>query len=69
MELNTQYEKIINDLLIQQYSIVDDFFLPQEVENFRSSLINKYDEEDFKKAAIGNQFNELIVKAIRGDFI
>jgi len=69
LELNTQYEKIINDLLIQQYSIVDDFFLPQEVENFRSSLINKYDEEDFKKAAIGNQFNELIVKAIRGDFI
>lgn len=69
LELNTQYEKIIDDLLNQQYSIVDDFFLPEEVQNLRSSLINKYDEEDFKKAAIGNQFNELIVKAIRGDFI
>ena len=69
MELNTQYEKIIDDLLNQQYSIVDDFFLLKEVENLRSSLINKYDEEDFKKAVIGNQFNELIVKAIRGDFI
>ena len=34
--------------ITMQYSIVDDFFLPQEVENFRSSLINKYDEEDFK---------------------
>lgn len=69
MELNIQYEKIINDLLKQQYSIVDDFFLPSFVENLRDSLINKYDEEEFKKAAIGNQFNEFVVKAIRGDFI
>lgn len=69
LQLNPQYEKIIDDLLNQQYSIVDDFFLMKEVENLRSSLLDKYDEEDFKKAAIGNQFNELIVKAIRGDFI
>lgn len=69
LELNAQYEKIIDDLLNQQYSIVDDFFLSDEVENLRSSLIRKYDEEDFKKAAIGNQFNELVVKTIRGDFI
>ncbi|WP_320816245.1 2OG-Fe(II) oxygenase [Flavobacterium sp.] len=69
LQLNTKYEKIIDDLLNQQYSIVDDFFLAEEVENLRSSLIDKYDEEDFKKAAIGNQFNELIAKAIRGDFI
>ncbi len=69
LQLNPQYEKIIDDLLTQQYSIVDDFFLMEEVENLRSSLLDKYDEEDFKKAAIGNQFNELIVKAIRGDFI
>ena len=41
----------------------------EEVENLRSSLIDKYDEEEFKKAAIGNQFNELIIKTIRGDFI
>lgn len=69
LQLNPQYEKIIDDLLNQQYSIVDDFFLMEEVENLRSSLLDKYDEEDFKKAAIGNQFNELIVRAIRGDFI
>lgn len=69
MQLNPQYEKIIDDLLNQQFSIVDDFFLMEEVENLRSSLLDKYDEEEFKKAAIGNQFNELIVKTIRGDFI
>jgi SM-20-related protein len=63
------YEKIIDDLLKQQYSIVDSFFSNIEVENLRSSLLTKYDEEEFKKAAIGNQFNEIIVKTIRGDFI
>ena len=63
------YEAIIADLLKQQYSVVDGFFSNEEVENLRSSLLQKYEEEEFKKAAIGNQFNELIVKAIRGDFI
>jgi SM-20-related protein len=68
-DLVIKYEKIIDDLLQKQYSVVDDFFSSDEVENLRSSLIQKYDEEDFKKAAIGNQFNEVVVKAIRGDFI
>uniref|UniRef100_UPI004049B4A3 2OG-Fe(II) oxygenase n=1 Tax=Flavobacterium sp. TaxID=239 RepID=UPI004049B4A3 len=63
------YEVIIADLLKQQYSVVDGFFSNLEVENLRASLLQKYDEEEFKKAAIGNQFNELIVKTIRGDFI
>ena len=63
------YETIIADLLKQQYSVVDNFFSNEEVEGLRSSLLQKYEEEEFKKAAIGNQFNELIVKAIRGDFI
>lgn len=68
-KLVSVYEKIIDDLLKQQYSIVDSFFSNIEVENLRLSLLTKYDEEEFKKAAIGNQFNEIIVKSIRGDFI
>ena len=67
--LNPVYEKVIDDLLQQQYSVVDDFFSKQEVEDLRDTLLQKYDEDEFKKAAIGNQFNELIVKTIRGDFI
>jgi SM-20-related protein len=63
------YEAIITDILKQQYSVVDGFFSNEEVEDLRSSLLQKYEEEEFKKAAIGNQFNELIVKSIRGDFI
>lgn len=64
-----KYEKVIQDLLDQQYSIVDDFFSVDEVENLRDSLLKKYEEDEFKKAAIGNQFNEQIIKTIRGDFI
>lgn len=40
-----------------------------EVEALRNILLGKYEEDEFKKAAIGNQFTEQIVKAIRGDFI
>lgn len=67
--LNPIYEKVIEDLLAQQYSVVDTFFSNEEVEHLRESLLLKYDEDEFKKAAIGNQFNETIVKTIRGDFI
>ena len=63
------YEAIIADLLKQQYSVVDGFFSNEEVQNLRSSLLQKQQETEFKKAAIGNQFNALIVNAIRGDFI
>lgn len=67
--LNPVYEKVIDDLLNQQYSVVDDFFSDKEVEALRNILLVKYEEDEFKKAAIGNQFTEQIVKTIRGDFI
>jgi SM-20-related protein len=67
--LNTKYEKIIDDLLNQQFSIVDDFFSETETTSLRDSLLLKHQEDEFKKAGIGNQFNEQIIKSIRGDFI
>ncbi|SFB74665.1 SM-20-related protein [Zunongwangia mangrovi] len=67
--VNQQYEQIIEDLLEKQYSIVDDFFQTEEINRLRSSLLAKYEEDQFKKSAIGNRTNELIEKAIRGDFI
>ena len=66
---NPVYEKIIADLLEQQYSIVEDFFDTSEVEELRNSLLQKYEDDNFKKAAIGNRTNEVIAKTIRGDFI
>ena len=66
---NPLYEKVITDLLDQQYSVVDNFFTPDEVARLRTSLQEKYEDDAFKKAAIGNKVNENIIKSIRGDFI
>lgn len=66
---NPQYESIIEDLIEKKYSIVEDFFDVTEVEMLRDTLLKKYEEDNFKKAAIGNRTNEVIAKSIRGDFI
>ena len=69
LQLNPLYEKVIDDLMGQQYSIVDDFFTKEEVGFLRAALLEKYDEDRFKKSAIGNLANEKVIDAIRGDFI
>ncbi|GGG37704.1 2OG-Fe(II) oxygenase [Bizionia arctica] len=66
---NPQYERIIEDILAKQYCIVEDFFTADDVLELRQSLINKHEEDRFKKAAIGNRVNETIIKSIRGDVI
>jgi SM-20-related protein len=66
---NPFYESIIADILSKKYSIVEDFFSAEEVTSLRQSLLEKHKENAFKKAAIGNRFEETIVKSIRGDVI
>ncbi|SKB50589.1 SM-20-related protein [Salegentibacter holothuriorum] len=66
---NPFYENIITDLVENQYCIVDDFFNAEEVAMLRNSLKSKFEEAQFKKAAIGNRTNEIVAKSIRGDFI
>lgn len=66
---NSLYERIISDISSQKYSIVDDFFSEDEVIALRHSLLLKYEEDAFKKSAIGNKTNELVKKAVRGDII
>ncbi|MEZ4874475.1 MAG: 2OG-Fe(II) oxygenase [Flavobacteriaceae bacterium] len=66
---NPLFESIIEDLQHLQYSVVDGFFSEAEVVQLRNQLLLKYEEDRFKKSAIGNQFNEEIDKTIRGDFI
>jgi len=68
-EINPLYEQIIDDLMHQKFSIADNFFSPEEVAVLRKSLLAKFEEDHFKKSAIGNQANEQIMDAIRGDFI
>jgi SM-20-related protein len=66
---NPQYERIIEDILAQKFCLVEDFFTTNEVLELRHSLLKKHEEDRFKKAAIGNRVNEVIVKSIRGDDI
>ncbi|WP_369999403.1 2OG-Fe(II) oxygenase [Winogradskyella sp.] len=66
---NPLYENIISDLTTRQYSIIDDFFTADEVNALRASLLQKYDEDNFKKSAIGNRTNEVIKSKVRGDII
>ncbi|MGM5469073.1 2OG-Fe(II) oxygenase [Flavobacteriaceae bacterium LMO-SS05] len=66
---NPLYERIISDISNRQFSIVEDFFTSNEVLLLRQSLLDKHEEDKFKKAAIGNHLNEAIVKSIRGDVI
>ncbi len=66
---NPLYEQIIYDIANQKFSIVEHFFSSDEVAVLRQTLIEKYAEDTFKKAAIGNKLNETIVKSIRGDVI
>lgn len=68
-EINPLYEQIIEDLMRQKFSIADNFFAPEEVAVLRKSLLRKFEEDHFKKSAIGNQSNEIILEAVRGDFI
>lgn len=66
---NPVYEQIINDISIKRYSIIDGFFSSDTVFKLRESLLDKYEADRFKKAAIGNRLNETIEKSIRGDQI
>lgn len=66
---NPMYESIIKDIISQKYAIVEGFFTSEDVLVLRQSLLEKHEEDAFKKAAIGNRINEVIVNSIRGDVI
>ena len=67
--LNPIYEKIIDDLSNQKYSISDFFFSTEEIKQLREAIIRKENKKDFHQAAVGSSVNEQIVKSIRGDKI
>jgi len=68
-EENPLYEKIISGLLEDNYCVVENFFNLEEVVLLRKTLLDKYEKDEFKKAAIGNRTNENIERSVRGDFI
>ncbi|MDC1448747.1 2OG-Fe(II) oxygenase [Flavobacteriaceae bacterium] len=68
-ELDPLFETIISDLTTQDYSVVDHFIDPKTLSLLRNSLLAHFEEDRFKKAAIGSKTNEVIAAAIRGDYI
>jgi len=68
-ELDPLFETIISDLMTQDYSVVDHFIDPKTVSLLRNSLLAHFEEDRFKKAAIGSKTNKVIAAAIRGDYI
>ena len=47
-EVNLKFEKIIEDLLKDQYSIIDTFFDDSEIEILRTATLQKFEEDQFK---------------------
>lgn len=68
-EQDPLFERIISDLMEQHYSLVPDYLGLAERAALREDLLRHYREDDFRKAAIGNQFNEQVRRSVRGDFI
>lgn len=66
---DAQFEKIISDLMDRQYSVVPGYLSETLTEALRSLLTARYEQDQFKKAAIGNHLNEQVRSGIRGDFI
>ena len=66
---NPLFESIIEDLLQRHYSVVDNFFTQDEVHQLRNNLLIKHEADRFRKSAIGDKFNEEVIKSVRGDFI
>jgi len=69
LQLNPGYEQIIDALMTDKYAIADSFFSSLEIDALQVSLRRKYESDGFKKSAIGNQANEKVVDAVRGDYI
>jgi SM-20-related protein len=63
------FEKIIDDLMVRQYSVVPNFLSQTETTALRNELLFEFEQDQFQKAAIGNKFNEQVNSEVRGDFI
>ncbi len=68
-ELNPVYESIIEGIQQKHYAVVEGFLNPNLVEDLRNLLLQKHEEDELRKSAVGNRTNEIIMDEIRGDFI
>ncbi|MFK7772204.1 MAG: hypothetical protein AB8F94_08690 [Saprospiraceae bacterium] len=69
MDKNILYEKVIEDLINNNYAQVDGFFTESTCIGLKNLLMAKEQDGVFKKANIGNRINAKEVLAIRSDKI
>lgn len=69
LSFNPFYEKIIDDYINKGFCIINDWLTPSETDTLRAELITIYQEDCFKKSAVGNRLNESLERSIRSDFI
>lgn len=63
------YEQMIQSLLEKGFGSVAGWFSGDEVSQLRQALLNRYEDDAFRLAGIGNKFQEQTVKSIRNDQI
>lgn len=63
------FEKIVNDLTHQNYSVNNNFMTIEEIESIKDILIWHEEQDNLYKAGIGNKSEKQINSEIRGDYI
>lgn len=63
------YEEIIHDLMESGYGCVDNWLSAAQTEHLRKHLLERYHEDAFKRAGIGNKFNLILADEVRKDTI
>jgi SM-20-related protein len=66
---STDLEHIADALAEDEYVVLDDFLSPEEVEALLGAIRIHQEEENFRKAGIGNAHLFQVKKEVRGDFI
>tara|TARA_R100001015_G_C4615282_1_gene171253 strand:- start:688 stop:1401 length:714 start_codon:yes stop_codon:yes gene_type:complete len=65
----SQFEKLIDGYLDKGYAIYDECFSKSFIDELRELAINRYENNDFRLAGIGDRFNFTKEKSIRSDQI
>lgn len=69
MKPNSFFEGIIDDLIQQQYAVVNGLFPSDVLNALKQHFSDLIEQEELRRARIGNQDNEVLNKQIRSDSI
>ena len=67
--MNQGFDYLIDNIAERGFGIIDNFLTTQDITLLQEDLLQKYEQEGFKKAGIGKQDHFQIEHAVRGDYI